>query len=481
MDSGTLGISGISGPVLIAGAGVSGMGLAKLLARTPLDFAVADDNAGKLAEIEQIAGSRYMGGLSTADAKRDAAAFPTVVTSPGWRPDSPLLVAARDAGCTVIGDVELCYRLDRAAVFGPPRDWLVVTGTNGKTTTTGMLAEVMQETGTYTGKRAVACGNIGVAVADALTDPVRVDVLVAELSSFQLHWSSTLTPNAGVLLNLAEDHIDWHGSFDAYAQAKAKVFDSSIAVAGLDDEEVARYAERSGRSDILGFTLNTPLNGQVGVVDGWIVSRIGNCGDGDGDGDPVQVTPVDGIEPAGQAGVLDALAATAVAVTQGASPEQIDRALHSYTVSGHRGAVVHTSNGVTWVDNSKATNPHAADSALRGAGDGKVVWVAGGQLKGAEVDDLVANHAHRFRAVALLGVDREEIARAVDKHAPEVPVFSTDSTDPTEAMESVVKFAAEAACPGDTVILAPAAASLDMYTGMAERGNIFAASTRALD
>ncbi len=479
----------VPGPVLVAGAGVSGLGAAKLLAQTQLSFAVADDDAAKLEKVKKSvagAGHRFLGGLSTAQAAEDASSFPTVVTSPGWRPDSPLLVTARDAGCEVIGDVELCYRLDKAGVFGAPRDWLVVTGTNGKTTTTGMLAAIMQEAGTYTGKRAVACGNIGVAVADALTDPQRVDVLVAELSSFQLHWSDTLTPNAGVLLNLAEDHIDWHGSFAAYAEAKAKVFSSSVAVAGIDDAEVAKYAaeaKHSRKAPIVGFTLGAPEAGQVGIVDGTIVSRIGALSGAENSAadSAVEISPVDGIEPAGQAGVLDALAATAVGVTQGASPEQIHCALHSYKVSGHRGAVVHSSGGIDWVDNSKATNPHAADSALRGSGDGKIVWVAGGQLKGADVDELVADHAHRFRAVALLGVDREEIARAVDKHAPETPVFVTESTDPEEAMKHVVAFAAQHAQPGDTVILAPAAASLDMYSGMAQRGNIFAASARALD
>src|SRR5699024_4987650 len=111
-----------------------------------------------------------------------------------WRPDNPLLLDAASAGLEVIGDVELAYRLDRAGRFGAPRTWLVVTGTNGKTTTTAMLAAMMQELGRDTGLRAEAVGNIGVSVADALVDPRRVDVLVAELSSFQLHWSKELTP-----------------------------------------------------------------------------------------------------------------------------------------------------------------------------------------------------------------------------------------------------------------------------------------------
>lgn len=461
----------LAGGVLVAGAGVSGLGTARLLASIQIPFAVADDDEAKLAAVgDAVAGAgNYLGGMSTHQARTRLAEFPLVVTSPGWRPDSPLLAAAGEAGCEVIGDVELCFRLDRASAFGPPRDWLVVTGTNGKTTTTGMLAAIMEEASRYTGKRAAACGNIGVAVADALLDPDRISVLVAELSSFQLHWSDQLIPNAGVLLNLAEDHIDWHGSFEAYANDKAKVLASSVAVAGIDDLTVARLAAGTGA---VGFTVEEPERGQVGVVDGHIVSHLG--------AEPVVITPIAGIEPAGRAGVLDALAATAVAVTQGATPEQISRALHSYRVSGHRGAVVHEAGDVQWVDNSKATNPHAADSALRGV-DGQIVWIAGGQLKGADVDQLVAEHAGKFRAVALLGVDGEMIRGAVDKHAPGTPVFLTDTTDPVRAMNEVVGFAAERAQPGDTVILAPAAASLDMYTGMSQRGNLFADAARALD
>lgn len=468
MQAGDPFASMLSGGVLVAGAGVSGLGTAKLLRAAGVDFAVADDDATKRAAVQEETGCATM---DTAEAARRATEFPLVVTSPGWRPDSPLLVAASDVDCTVIGDVELCYLLDQHRFFGPSRDWLVVTGTNGKTTTTGMLAAIMEEASSYTGKRAAACGNIGIAVADALTRTPRIDVLVAELSSFQLHWSHELTPDAGVLLNLADDHIDWHGSFDAYAEAKAKVFSASTAVAGVDDEQVARYAAQTNRSDIIGFTLNAPDDNQVGVIDGNIVSRIGDT--------PTRISLIDGIEPAGEAGILDALAATAVAVTRGASPEQIDRALHSYQVSGHRGAVVHRAGGVAWIDNSKATNPHAADSALNGTA-GKIVWIAGGQLKGADVDQLVRDHAHQFRAVALLGLDRDVIAGVVDKHAPDVNVFVTDSSDPVTAMNDVVRFASEQAKEGDSVILAPAAASLDMYSGMAQRGNLFADAARAL-
>lgn len=455
----------LNGRVLVAGAGVSGLGAARLLCGLEVDTVVADDNEINRQNITTVTDAHA---VTVAEALVRLDEYSLVVTSPGWRPDSPLLVAAAEAGLGVIGDVELCFRLDRAEVFGPPRTWLVVTGTNGKTTTTGMLAAMMSNAGRHTGLRATACGNIGVAVADALTDPERIDILVAELSSFQLHWSEQLIPDGGVLLNLADDHIDWHGSFDDYATAKAKVLKAPVAVAGRDDDRVREFAERTGRDDIIGFTLHQPEDNQYGVSDGYLVESW--------QGAQTRLAPATGIEPAGAAGLYDALAAAAIARSFGATAEDVADALRNFQVDGHRGATVHSAGGVSWIDNSKATNPHAAHSALDGAGT--VVWIAGGQLKGASVDALITAHADQFRAVAVLGVDRDEIAQTVRNVAPGVPIFVTDSTDPEQAMNDVVKFAAQHAHAGDSVMLAPAAASLDMYTGMAQRGDMFAAAAR---
>lgn len=453
----------ISKGVLLAGAGVSGRGVLAMLAQIGVECIVADDSEANREFAERT------WGVTAVDTQRAHEYFDkvgVVVTSPGWRPDTPLLIDATKAQLDVIGDVELCYRLDHAGVFGQPREWLVVTGTNGKTTTTGMLAAMMQAASARTGKRALACGNIGTAVADAISDTDRVDVLVAELSSFQLHWSSQLVPDAAVLLNLADDHIDWHGSFQAYADAKAKVLHAPDAVVGIDDEHVRALVAQRADKKFFGFTLGEPREGEVGVIDGTLVARR--------DGALLELAATDDIEPAGAAGVLDAGAAASVALLRGVTPEEIREALAHFHVAGHRGAVVHEANGVRWIDNSKATNPHAADSALTGAGT--VVWVAGGQLKGAAIDAVVEKHVGHMRAVALLGVDRMEIYDAVKRLAPELPIFVTDSTDPDAAMDAVVRFAGEQAKPGDSVVLAPAAASLDMYPGMSARGDAFRAA-----
>jgi len=434
-----------------------------MLTRLGVDTTVADSNEAALEALAEDFGVATVSVDSAAQSE-----FDLVITSPGWRPDSPLLVAFQNAGVEVIGDVELAYRLDRSGVVGAPRTWLVVTGTNGKTTTTGMLAQIMQADAERTGKRALAVGNIGVSLFDALTATPRVDVLCAELSSFQLHWSSQLRPDVGVLLNLAEDHLDWHGSFDAYAQAKAKVLDGQAAVVGKDDAAAVRYAENT--ANLYGFTAAEPAEGEVGVSAGRLVSRLAQ--------EREDLASAEGIEPAGLAGVLDAAAAASVARLAGASPRSIAQGLAAYTVAGHRGAVIHEHSGISFIDNSKATNPHAADAALKGLNS--VVWIAGGQLKGAEVDGLVAKHAAQIKAAVVLGADRQEIAQALAEHAPHAPVDVIESNDPAAAMNAAVDAALQHAEAGDTVLLAPAAASLDMYTGMAQRGDVFAAAAREL-
>ena len=450
----------LSGTVLVPGAGISGVGIARLLADLNVDVLIADANETARDRAMEVAD---VAGIHPDQAMTELSRFSCVVTSPGGRPDTPLLQAAQAAGLEVLGDVELCYRLDRASVFGPPRTWMVVTGTNGKTTTTSMLASIMQ----HAGYQAEAVGNIGVSVAEAVSAPQRIDVLVAELSSFQLHWSSQLVPDVGVLLNLAEDHIDWHGSMAAYAAAKAKVLAAPLAIAGLDDALVQQYVT----TPVMGFTMHPPQVGQVGVTNGTIVDNL--------HGTPRNIVPVAGLEPPGPAGIYDALAATAaaVALVPDLQPSVIAQALQSFKVAGHRGQQVAEARGIVAIDNSKATNPHAADSAL--AGHDSVIWVAGGQLKGAEVDDLIARHAHRLKAVALMGVDRNIIRESVEKHAPGVPIFVTDDTDPQSAMDAVCAWAVTQASSGDAIVLAPAAASLDMYTGMGQRGVLFAESVSA--
>jgi len=461
--------------VLVLGAGVSGPGAVRMLDRLGAHVTVADARPTALDMLREALPAGV--GVRTAEPSAvDPSAVDLVVTSPGWRPDSPPLRAAAEAGVPVWGDVELAFRCDAAELFGPRRTWLAVTGTNGKTTTTAMLEAVLLEAGLA----ARACGNIGLPITEVLLAEPRVDVLAAELSSFQLHWAPSCVPDVGVVLNIAEDHLDWHGSLEAYAAAKARVLDGPVAVAGADDPVAARLLDGCRADRRVGFRLTGPAEGELGVVEGpgggVLVDRAFG-----GPGETREFMAVDEVRPAGPAGVLDALAAAAVALAAGARPEHVGAALRDFTVGAHRAALVDTVAGVRFVDDSKATNPHAARTSLLAGGP--VVWIAGGLLKGADVDPLVAEVADRLRGVVLLGRDRARIAGALARHAPSVPVVDLPSGDdgtaaapdePQRTMDRAVTEAARMARAGDTVLLAPSAASMDMFTDYGHRGRSFA-------
>jgi UDP-N-acetylmuramoylalanine--D-glutamate ligase len=439
--------------VLVCGARFAGQAAARALLSLGARVVVTDRARPAGSDELIAAGADFAGDL---DAIPDSVRL--VVTSPGWPPSHPLFADAAGRGVEVIGELEFAWRLrgDDAA------DWLVVTGTNGKTTSVRMLESILRAAG----RRAAAVGNVGVSVIDAVRDRQPYDVLAVEASSYQLHWSSTIRPAAGALLNLAPDHLDWHGSMAAYERAKTAVWAGGVAVGNLDDARVAALLPAGG----VGFTLAAPADGQLGVVDGRLVSRA--FGDA-----TLELADVAQIRPAGAHNVANALAAAALARASGAGAAAIAAGLRGFVPDPHRNQLVLTRDGVGWVDDSKATNPHAARASLTAYPH--IVWIAGGQLKGVDVSELVAEVASRLRGAVLLGEDRAAVAAALARHAPDVPVIVVDSTD-DGAMTEVVHAAAAFARPGDTVLLAPAAASYDMFSGYAARGDAFAAAARGL-
>ncbi|MBX7431676.1 UDP-N-acetylmuramoyl-L-alanine--D-glutamate ligase [Mycobacterium sp. Y57] len=471
--------------VLVTGAGVTGRAILAALAPLGVSATLTDDSPTALTEYAR----RGVAVLDPADAPARITDFALVVTSPGFPPTNAVLAAAAAAGVPVWGDVELAWRLDRSGIFGPPRRWLVVTGTNGKTTTTSMLYAMLEAAGL----RAVLCGNIGDPVLDLLDRPA--DVLAVELSSFQLHWAPSLRPEAGVVLNVAEDHLDWHGSMEAYAQDKARVLTGRVAVAGLDDSMAARLLAQAPAPVTVGFRLGEPATGELGVRAGMLVDNAF--------GRDVELVAAADIPVAGPVGVLDALAAAALARAVGVPAEAIRAALSGFRVGRHRAEVVAVVDDVTYVDDSKATNPHAAQASI-GAHQ-RVVWVAGGLLKGASVDELVVAVADRLAAVVLIGRDASIVGNALSRHAPDVPVVELvtgedsgvreqDESGVTSVtrvvdvgdrpvadavMTAVVATARELARAGDTVLLAPAGASFDQFQGYGHRGDAFAAAVRA--
>jgi UDP-N-acetylmuramoylalanine--D-glutamate ligase len=440
--------------VLVAGAGVAGAASARALLHLGAHVTVLDRRDSPALATLADAGATVVIGDGVPER---LGGYADLVLSPGFAPHHPLAVAAVAAGLDVYSEPELAWRLR-----GPgAADWLGVTGTNGKTTATTMLAAILAAAGL----RTAALGNIGVPLVEA----TGYDVLAVELSSFQLHWSSTLAPSAGALLNLADDHLDWHGGFDAYAHAKIAIWRSGgTAVGNLDDPRVAELLSTvDGRR--VGCTLDAPPVGGFGVLDGVLVDATGDA--------PVELVEAAVIRPAGAHNVANALAAAALARAHGVAPAAVRAGLTGYVPQPHRNAHVTTVAGVAYVDDSKATNPHAAHASLTAYP--RIVWIAGGQLKGVDVTDLVTAVADRLVGAVLLGVDRASVAAALARHAPQVPVVEVASTH-DGAMGEVVRAAAGLARAGDTVLLAPAAASLDMFTSYAARGDAFAAAVGAL-
>jgi UDP-N-acetylmuramoylalanine--D-glutamate ligase len=468
--------------VLVAGLGVSGFAAADALLERGAEVTVVDGaqpaDGSAMAERERILdilGAHLVFGPDAVAALPERAPD-LVVTSPGWRPDQPLLAAATVAGIPVWGEVELAWRLRPSRGAAP---WLTVTGTNGKTTTVQMLTSILRAAGL----RACSAGNVGTPVLEAVMDPQPYDVIAVELSSFQLHWSHSLAPRASACLNVAPDHVDWHGSLDEYAAAKGKVYANTevACVYNVQDERTRRLVEDAEVQEgcrAIGFTLGTPAPSQVGVVDDVLADRafveqrltaaaeLATFDDLRGDAP----------SPAPHL-VANALAAAALARAHGVPAGAVRAGLRAVVPEPHRIAEVGTVDGVRWVDDSKATNPHAARASL--AAYEHVVWVAGGLLKGADVDELVAGAADRLRGVVLIGRDRARLAEALARHAPDVPVVDLDRTD-TGAMDLVVREARALAHEGDVGLLAPAAASMDMFADYGARGDAFVGAVHRL-
>ncbi|MCM1948747.1 MULTISPECIES: UDP-N-acetylmuramoyl-L-alanine--D-glutamate ligase [Streptomyces] len=457
--------------VTVAGLGVSGIPAARALAARGAVVTVVNDgdderSRAQAAELEAAGITVRLGDGATLPAGTEL-----IVTAPGWQPDKPLFAAAAEAGVEVWGDVELAWRL-RGPDAAP---WLAITGTNGKTTTTRMLASILEAAGL----RTAAVGNIGVSLLDAVLGDEKYDVLAVELSSYQLHWAPSVRAHSAAVLNLAPDHLDWHGSMEAYAADKGRIYEGNQVacvynVADPLTEDLVREADVEEGCRAIGFTLGTPGPSQLGVVEGILVDRafVENR-----QKNAQELAEVADVRPPAPHNIANALAAAALARAFGVEPQAVRDGLRAFRPDPHRIELVEEVGGVTYVDDSKATNTHAAEASL--AAYDPIVWIAGGLAKGATFDELVEKSAKRLRGVVLIGADRALIREALARHAPEVPVVDLDRTD-TGAMSEAVREAARLARPGDTVLLAPACASMDMFTNYNKRGEAFADAVRAL-
>ncbi|MGV3564832.1 MAG: UDP-N-acetylmuramoyl-L-alanine--D-glutamate ligase [Nocardioides sp.] len=466
---------------VVAGFGVSGFAAADNLTHLGAAVTALDERAeGKeeKAELLEVLGADVrLGPGTTAALPADLDHVDVVVTSPGWRPDSPLLVEARARGIPVWGEVELAWRLRHPDHATP---WLAVTGTNGKTTTVQMLDAILRAAGL----RSVAAGNVGLPLVEAVMDPVPHDVLSVELSSFQLHYTDSMSAESAAVLNVAEDHLDWYPSMDAYAADKGRVYErvQRACVYNVADpvtEQLVRDADVVEGARAIGITLGMPSVGMMGLVEDILVDRAFIE---ERSTSAAELCTVADLPSHAPHVVSNALAAAALARAHGVSQQAVRDGLRGFRLDGHRIAVVAEADGITWVDDSKATNPHAALSSLRAYDP--VVWVAGGLAKGARFDELVQAVRDRLRGVVLLGRDADVVAEALARHAPDVPVIrvGNDETGVTGGdhgpMGRVVAAAAQLARPGDTVLLAPGCASMDQFTHYGARGDAFAGAVR---
>ncbi|MEU8432462.1 UDP-N-acetylmuramoyl-L-alanine--D-glutamate ligase [Streptomyces sp. NPDC029216] len=459
--------------ITVAGLGVSGISAARALAGLGAVVTVVDggDSEGHRARAAELEAEAKGVTVRLGDAETLPEGTELVVTSPGWKPDSPLFAAAAAAGVDVVGDVEIAWRL-RGENAAP---WLAITGTNGKTTTTQMLASILRAAGLKT----AAVGNIGTPIIDVVTGEETYDVFAVELSSYQLHWAPSVRAHSAAVLNLAPDHLDWHGSMEAYAADKGRIYEGNTVacVYNVADPATERLVEEADVEEgcrAIGFTLGAPAPSMLGVVDGILVDRAFVQ---DRQKNAQELAHVDDVNPPAPHNIANALAAAALARAFGVEPRAVRDGLRDFRPDAHRVAYVDEVDGVRYVDDSKATNTHAAEASL--AAFEPVVWIAGGLAKGATFDELVQKSAKRLRGVVLMGADRALIAEALARHAPEVPVTDLERTD-TGAMLAAVREAARLAEPGDTVLLAPACASMDMFANYNKRGDAFADAVREL-
>ena len=443
--------------VLILGAGVTGLAVARSLAKRGANVSFADDVVTEAV------------GFSVSPADQFSASdFDALVISPGWKSDHTLISEAEKSGVQLWNEVDLAWKLRAELV--PNQRWIALTGTNGKTTTVEMAAAMLREGGVS----AVACGNVGTTVIESVESPEKYEVLVLELSSFQLHWIREAKFVAASILNIAQDHLDWHGGFDDYAKAKMAILDrASIGIFNGDDPEVvSRAAHWKGRKVF--FSLDTPGPGEIGVVEELLVDRafVSNPQEA------AMIAEVVDVIPTVPHNVANALAAAGLARAIGISHQSIRLALQNFKLGRHRIEMVYANNEINWINDSKATNPHAAAASLMSTLS--AIWIAGGLAKGAEMADLIKRCKSRIKVAILIGADRELIATELRESAPNVEIVYVDApnsyikggTD-NSLMEAVIGAAKARAVAGDTVLLAPACASMDQFLSYADRGDRF--------
>jgi UDP-N-acetylmuramoylalanine--D-glutamate ligase len=466
--------------VVIFGLGVSGFSAADTLAELGTEvLVVAEKSEPEYLDLLSVLGVKtFLSTDSTQILEKLAEFSPDVViTSPGFQPDNEQIVWAIDAGIPIWTDIDLAWRLRDKK--GKPADWICVTGTNGKTTTVQLATHIFQAAGL----RAASCGNIGTPILDCIRDEIGFDVLVVELSSFQLHYLNRIEPFASALLNVDLDHLDWHGSFENYRAAKSKIFENaeSACVYNTTDDHTRKLLENAEVQDgarAIGFGIGFPGPSNLGYVEDVLVDNAYS---------PLRKSKViealATVEQISKIGVVtkhllqNVAAAAALTRAYGVSAKAVGEGVSTFRLDGHRIELVLQKDDISWVDDSKATNPHAAAASLNSFDS--VIWIVGGLLKGVDISGLVKEVAPRIKAAIVIGVDRAAVLEAFSNFAPKIPVIEIGDGD--DVMPRAVAAAAGVSSAGDTVLLAPAGASMDQFKDYADRGNQFSRAVLMMD
>jgi UDP-N-acetylmuramoylalanine--D-glutamate ligase len=432
----------VTSKVLVLGLGQTGASIAGWLARQQCSAVFVDsrEHPPELARVQELLPEADI--ICGSFPEQVPAGITEVLVSPGMSMNLPLLQDALDRDLPVRSDIDLFMSACTGTVLG-------VTGSNGKSTVTALTECMLNAAGV----RTVAGGNLGTPALDLLN--IDADFFVLELSSFQLERSAELPLHAAVVLNLSVDHLDHHGDLDSYAAAKARIYRRcGTAIVNRDEPALADMIE-PGTAEV-GFGLGIPAPTDWGVItrdDGQWIAR-----------GSFAVMPADALQVAGRHNLQNALAAFALVDTLDMPLDGLIAGAQIFAGLPHRMQVVATDDGICWINDSKATN-EAASLASIASVEGRLVLIAGGDAKGGELHELAAALAGRDVQVIAIGKDRELlISRLADVCATQI----------AETLPEAVNMAASIAKQGDTVLLAPACSSLDMFRSYAERGDCFA-------
>lgn len=449
----------------VVGLGVAGFAAADALIEMGANVSIIDQGSGDVqkehATVLEILGAKtYLNYTGEIPAQTNL-----LVVSPGVKPNSKIISEANLKNIEIWGEFELAWRL-RNLEF--PAPWLFVTGTNGKTTATLMLSSILNAAGL----KAPAVGNIGESLVSAVMDPIPADVLAVEVGAPQLPFLRNVSAHSAVCLNLAQDHLDHFETFENYRNTKALVYRNvqKSAVYNVDDpvtEKMVEDADVIEGARAIGFTLGVPGLSMFGLVENVLVDRAFVE---DRKTHAQELCTIEDLSSNAPHNIANALAAAALARSYGVEPVHVRDGLRNFVPAPHRISLIGEIEGVKFIDDSKATNCHAAQTSIQAFEN--VIWIAGGLSKGQDFSELITKNAKKIKAAVLLGKDKDIIFNTIKSIAPDMPIKLIERSD-EEAMLEVVQAAKSFASSGDTVLLAPGCASWDMFKDYKARGNAF--------